>query len=174
MDYPSSYYHKPVISSYAFESLGRSAAQVVTVASATWPAANRALFLPFTITAPYLVQRVWWANGATVNGNVDCGIYSSDGTKLASVGSTAQVGTSVVQSVALAAPLLLLPGSYYMALVLSSATATVIRTSAAVAACQMMGMAQQATALPLPATATFATIASAALPLFGITSSTVI
>lgn len=174
MDFPGQGAHLPVISVLSAEALGsgyRLQGGVAPVSNG-WVSANRAIYVPFSLSAPYQVSRVWWANGATATGNVDCGIYTIGGTRLASTGSTAQAGTSVVQSVALSQ--LLLPGAYYMALVLSSTSGTILRAALAVVGCQSLGVAQQATALPLPATATFATVASAFMPLFGIASASVI
>lgn len=171
MDFPGASPSRPVISSVSPESLGmnfRLGGGAVTPASSTWPVANLAVFIPFALRTPYLVKRLWWANGATANGNVDCGIYSAGGTLLTSTGSTAQSGTAVVQSVALGTPLLLSPGAYYMALASSSTTATFIQaTNGSIQSEQMCGLAQQASALPLPATATFATIANVKFPFFG-------
>lgn len=139
-------------------------AGAVTPASAAWPAANRAIYVPVNIPFPYLVRKFYWCNGATVNGNVDCGIYSRGGTKLASTGSTVQAGTSVVQS---AAPstgsILLMPDSYYLALASSSGTATFLRITPSAAE---HGVAFQATAFALPATFTLGT-SGGILPIFG-------
>lgn len=176
MDFPGARFQSPVICSHSPESFGSSQRTITSVASgasSAWPAANRAIYVPFALAAPYGVQRVWWVNGTTANVNVDCGVYTVGGTRLGAIGSTAQSGTSVLQSAALA--LYLLPGSYYMALLLSATTGHTFRTSPAVANQQLLGMAQQAVgATALPATATFAAVASAYLPLFGITSRTVI
>ena len=177
-DFPVADFHKPVIASTSAEAIGCMFAIGVNGvgASAVWPAANRAIYVPFALSAPYLVNKVWWANGATVgNGTADCGVYSSDGTKLLSSGTTTTASASTIQSVTLGSTFLLTPDSYYMALVLSSASDTIWRNSnAAAAALQMVGMAQQASASPLPATFTLASVASAYMPLFGIASSTVI
>lgn len=169
-------FHKPVISSFSLECLGMNSRSIGSAvpATQTWPSANRALFVPLAIAAPYLCNTFWWTNGTTAAGNVDCGIYSGDGTLLAHTGSTAQSGTSVVQSVALGTPLLLLPDSYYLGLAMSSTSSTVFGNLPVAAAVQSWGMAQQASALPLPATITFASDASALLPVFGIASATVI
>lgn len=85
--------------------------------------------LPFTMPAPYLIRSFWWANGSTVNGNMDMGIYSWNafGTtcqKLVSVGSTAQTGTSTLQIATPSSPYLLDRGSYYLAITNSGATGT--------------------------------------------------
>lgn len=70
-----------------------------SAASAAWPSANLAILVPFRLPAPLLVQRLFLLNGATASGNVDIGIYDVAGTRLLSTGSTAQSGTSAVQSV---------------------------------------------------------------------------
>lgn len=137
--------------------------------SAAWPAANRALYIPFTVTSPYPVRRMWAGNGATASGNIDLGIYSSGGRRLASTGATAQAGTSTLQYVA--CDILLDPDMYYMALSLSSATGTIRRSAAlGVEVLRSIGMLQEASAHPLPASMTGATIATAYFPLFGLTS----
>lgn len=176
MDFPSVVGQKPTISVLSAEAVGALYRLLggATPASSAWPSANRAIFIPFSLAAPFQMKKVWWANGATANANIDCGVYSAGGTLLGSIGSTAQAGTSVVQSATLS--LSLTPGAYYMALVLSATTGTILRTSGLTAAAGLpaAGIAQQASALPLPATATFATAASSYVPLFGITSQSVI
>lgn len=176
MDFPSgSLRHKPTLSTLSAESLGPTflALGGATPASGAWPAANRAIFVPLTLSAPFRTAKAWWANGATATGNVDCGVYTPGGTLLGSTGSTAQAGTSVVQSATLA--LTLLPGNYYLALSLSS-TGTLLRTSGLSSAVgsPAAGLAQMASAFPLPASATLAAVSSSYVPLFGITSSAVI
>lgn len=176
MDFPSGSRHKPTISILSVESLGVAFRLLAnaTPSSGTWPVANKAIFVPFALAVPFRVQRAWWANGATASANVDCGVYTAGGALLGSVGSTVQAGTNVVQSAALS--LLLTPGSYYLALVLSATTGTILRTTALNVAVgePAVGMAQQTSAFPLPATVTLASASSASTPLFGITSSSVI
>lgn len=169
MDFPSARFHRPVISSVAADTVSPVA---LAPSSATWPTANRAVLVPLVINAPYQVSRLWWANGAAVAGNVDCGVYTMNGTLLASAGSTAQAGTNVVQSVAV--PLLLLPGSYYMALACSSTSATTFRSAVSVTFGAALGHASISAALPLPASATLTAMTSAYVPLFGIASASVI
>lgn len=178
MDYPYAAINLPTISTASPESVGYDLfpwQQVSSWPSTAWTLANRAIFVPFTLNAPFLVQKLWWANGASVAGNMDCGIYSNDGTKLVSTGSTAQSGTSVVQSVSLGTPLLLMPGvPMYFALAASSTSATVVQNASTTPFFKLMAVAQQASALPLPASATFATVAANSIPLCGITSRTLI
>jgi len=141
-----------------------------TSAAYVWPVANQACYVPVSIPFYFPVKHVWWANGSVVTANMDFGIYTLDGTRLYSTGSTAQSGASAVQRVAPATPFLLTPGSYYFALACSLATAanafgiSTVTTNEG----RLTGCLQQATALPLPAAATFAQWASTGLPFCGI------
>lgn len=142
-------------------------------ASATWPTANLAIFIPFTLSAPYTVTQMFLWNGATATGNFDLGIYDHVGTKLVSAGSTAQSGTSVIQVVNVT-DTQLGPGLFYMALAMDGTSGTVARTAPArTAFCKILGMAQMASAFPLPTTATYATVANSFIPFFGFTDRSV-
>lgn len=177
MDFPFARMHKPVLSSLSLEAIG-SSIRVAQPAAATWPVVKLAIFVPFKLDTPYILRKLWWMNGGSVSGNVDCGVYMADNTSgmlLASAGSTAQASTSVIQAVTLGTPVTLGPGRYYMALAIDNTTATVWRSTPGIPLAKAAGMAQQTLAnLPLPATATFATIANDCMPLFGIASALVI
>jgi hypothetical protein len=120
--------------------------------SVAWPVANTAIFVPFVIWSNYLVQTVWWGNGSTANGNVDCGVFSHDAQSLLfNAGTTAQSGTQAIQTVALSSSVLLAPGYYYMALVGSSLTGTFLcsnNQTYETYALQAWGCAQMASAGP--------------------------
>lgn len=137
-------------------------------ASATWPGANITLYMEFQIPWPYPIKRVFLANGATVSGNFDIGILTKNGDSIQTLGTTAQSGTNVVQYANFS--LLLDPGSYFLALGMSSATATVFGSSTVTSALgQAMGVKQQAT-YPVPTSAaTFASYASSNYPVCGFT-----
>jgi hypothetical protein len=167
---PTIVYHGPTITPVSKEAMGNGTINGAN--SAAWPAANRAIFFPFWIAHPYPVARLFWCNGATVSGNVDCGIYSADGTKILSTGSTAQATINVVQSVA--ASLLLTPGSYHAALAVDNATATMFANTPGSGLSSMLGMAQQASAFALPATFAQARTATSYCPIFGLTTQAVI
>lgn len=176
MDFPGATMLKPVIGTGSVQSLGPQMAarlgSATTPASAAWPTNNLAIFVPLVLPVPYFVRKVWWANGSAASGNVDCGVYTEGGALLLSCGSTAQGTINVVQSVTLGTPVLLEPGSYYMALVLSSTSGRTIRWQPSTASQgQLLGLAQQATALPLPASFTLASYAQTYIPLFGIARS---
>jgi hypothetical protein len=168
--------HLPVISTVSSEgSAGAIRAYAnATPATGPWPAADLAIYVPIVIKYPFVVRRVFWVNGTTATGNVDCGIYTAAGVKITSTGTTAQAGTSATQSVALAAEYRLSIGTYYLGLALSSATGTTFRAAPGIPVIALMGCAQEAGATTLPATMTPATIANDYLPVFGITSRTLI
>lgn len=134
-----------------------------TFQSAAFPAANAAIYVPFRINKPIVVASIEVLNGATVSGNVDVGIYNESGTRLVSSGSTAQSGTSVIQVFNIT-DTLLGPGLFYMALACSNTTSTFMRNAAPVYVSRPIGMAQQATAFPLPDPATMALMTVTFLP----------
>lgn len=139
-------------------------------ASAAWPTANLAMFTPFRLREAYTVTALRWANGSTVAGtnHIDAGIYNAAGARLASIGSTVQTGTSVVQSANLGTPLVLPPGMYYLAIALDNNADHLFRSAPGTLFLQtMLGCAQMASAFPLPSTATLATVANAYIPIMG-------
>lgn len=175
-DFPSARYLPPVISSisrYAI-GIGLQLTGSAAPASGAWPSNNVGLFVQFTLPAPYPVRKVWWANGAAVAGNVDCSVETPGGAVLLSAGSTAQSGTSVVQSVTLGSIVLLQPGTYYMRLACSTTSAAFIRASPTTARLQMLGMGQQTSSVPVNSPATLATLGQSYCPVFGIARVSVI
>jgi hypothetical protein len=160
--------------SHSFEHVGltmRQADAVTAPASTTW-VANLAIYYPFVLPYPYMVQRFFWINGATLTGppNLDIGIFAPDGRKLVSSGNTAQSGTSSVQFANASTPTRLSAGAYWMGVSSSGSTALLFCWGAAsVGAMRGCGYMQQATANPLPATATFATLTNALAPYVGFT-----
>src|SRR5437764_8221388 len=86
-----------------------------TPVSSLYPVSNMAFFMPVRVTRPYLFTTIFWFNGSVVSGNIDAGLYDIAGTKIVSTGSTAQSGTSVIQSVSIASTEIG-PGLFYFAL----------------------------------------------------------
>lgn len=147
--------------------LGRTAG-----ASTAWPAANRALYIPFYVTNICTVTQFWWFNGATVNAGVndmDVGIYDEFGNRLVSQGGTiSQTGTSVVQ-VSDITDTTIKPGAYFMAMCVSQTTSTFNRIASLAGMLEGCGMQQQAVgAVALPNPATFANPAATYCPRMGI------
>lgn len=148
-----------------------------TPASATWPTASRAFLIPFSIGRPIIILNGWVMNGVTVSAsyNIDIGIYDASGTLLGSTGGFAQGTASAMQVQAMTTNILLDAGQFYMALVVDNASATVYRsTSILVGTLQGCGMCQASTAYPLPATITFASLVPSYLPLFGISTRSIV
>lgn len=105
---------------------------------------------------------------ATQVGNIDVGIYQSDGTtltKIASSGSTAVGSASAKQVVALTASVSLVPGVDYYFAVVADNTSSIGRTAAlistAIGAVDNMALTK-ALAFPLPATSTLASLSGIA------------
>ena len=163
----------PTIHTWSYECLGvpltGMALLLSAQASAVYPTANLAIYLPFGLATIIKVTKLWWYNGATLSGNVDVGIYDSAGRRLISTGSTAQAGTaSRIQAVDVT-DTLIGPGDFYLAIAASATTVTLFRIALGNALFgKAFGILQQATAFPLPATATFATTAQTFVPEFGL------
>ncbi len=125
--------------------------------SAAWPIANTARFFPVIVTEPFLATQMFVFNGTAVSGNVDVGIYTSEGKLIVSMGTTAQSGTSAIQTFNIT-DTLLNPDLYYIALALSNTTGTFLQhTFGDSQQTREIGVLQMASAFPLPASATFAT-----------------
>lgn len=157
----------------ALESIGSTTGSTSAPASAVWPNASRAIFVPFRLFTPIVAVKMFVVNGTVVSGNIDMGIYDEFGTRLVSKGSTAHAGTSVMQILDIA-DTVLGAGLFFMALVIDNTTATVYRKSVAAQLMRACRCYQMASAFALPATATFAAVSSAYLPIFGLTTDTVI
>lgn len=149
---------------YSAGALGSEARSGATNSSGVWPAANRAIYIPFRVETTVTAYQIAWENGAAVSGNLDVGIYDEIGNRLVSKGSTAQAGTTTIQAADIT-DTVLGPGLYYMAMCVDNTTAAVIRGAPQAAWLQMAGVQQQAVgAVTLPNPATFANPASAYLP----------
>lgn len=133
----------------------------------TWTA-NVAVYIPLELPFPYYVQRAFWWNGSTVSGSADVGIYTVGGAQLWHAGSTTATGATLPQFVTV--QMLLNPGRYFLAFAQSGTTSVAEGVAMTAPNGRLMGLYQQSTALPLPATATFAAYAAVGLPLIGITS----
>jgi len=139
----------------------------------TWPTANKAFFVPFRITKSLVIINMFWYNASVVNGYVDVGVYSLDGTRLVSSGSTAQVGAASLQSVAVV-PTNIGPGVFYAAMVCDDVIGRYLRIGGSVATNRMLGIVQQTSAFPLPAVAVFAQFSAGVIPYVCMTTRSVI
>lgn len=160
-----------VVSPFHIDSLGGGEGSLGAPASATWPAAGRAIYIPFRIRRrPLTVNVLSVLNGATVgNGTVQLGIYDESPHIIVSIPAATTVGANVQQPFDI--PDTTLPiGLYYFGIVLSTNTDTVFRSGVSTQALRSLGCAQQASAAPLPASPTFALVNSSYLPVVGLAS----
>lgn len=161
----------PTICTWSPEAIGLTAGLTpVGFISGTYPTANLALYIPFRLQEPISITKLFSVNGAVVSGNIDVGIYSVDGTRLVSSGSTAQAGTDVCQAFDIA-DTLLVPGDFYLAVAMNNATGTLFRGAPAAPGAQLLrlaGVFRQTSAFPLPATASFATPTVSYTPAIGL------
>lgn len=154
-----------VIAPNSPESLGVACLHDSNPAVAVFPSANRAIFIPFNVYHhPITIKQICVFNGATVSGNIDVGVYDLGGAKIVSIGSTAQAGASAYQAFNIT-DTVLYKGQYYLACAMDNTTGTLYRWGHNVAELRSFGLQQMASAFPLPATATFAVVASAYMPL---------
>ena len=167
------------ITPWSLESIGSALTMqggtvLTSAATAAYPAANDAIFVPFWLSQPILVKKLFLNTGATSSGNVDVGIYDEKLTKLVSAGSTLMGSANVLQEFDIA-DTLIGPGLFYLAIAVDNTTGTLIKGQAAdVGRLRALGVAKMATAFPLPATATLAAVTADYIPLFGLTTKTVI
>lgn len=132
-------------------------------AAAAWPNANDAFYVPFRVPVPVKAVSLITGSGTTGTGNLDGGIYDAAGNLLTSSGSTAR--TVSVENILNFTDVVLQPGLYYMALSHDS-TQNIIRfpMGTNIQFVRAMGVMKQASAFPLPSTATFATATAAYVP----------
>ena len=137
---------------------------LVTAAAGTWPAANRALYIPVEVETPCIAVKMMF-QVTTQSGNFDIGIYAENGSRLVSTGSTAVPAAGM--SVSDITDTTLTPGTYFLALNIDNTTAAVQRLNNPLAGTiQGCGVQQQAVgAVTLPNPATFANPASAYWPM---------
>jgi hypothetical protein len=137
--------------------------------SGTWPVANLALFIPFSLSEEVVVTRIYHQNGAAVNGNLDIGIYSRNYVRQVSAGPTAQAGAFALQFVDVA-DTTLGPGLYYIAVVIDNVVGTTSGWSVwANIVPAVAGMFQMANAYPLPNPAVPTQITGTLIPTCGMT-----
>ena len=148
--------------------LFRVANYATSAGTGAWTA-NRAVYLPVVVHQPLTLYSIC-VLVATQNGNVDAGVYNWRGTRIVSNGGVA-CGAAGTQTIDVA-DTALARGWYFLAFASDSATAVFYNSAASavnINACQVQ---QQASAYPLPATATFVAYATAILPkISGVTRS---
>lgn len=147
--------HIQMFSRFAGGNLNRAVPALGGPNAQNWTA-NTIIYVPFALPFPYPLNRVFWMNGSTITTtNVDCGVYTEKGTKLAACGSTAMTLASSLQNAAVTVPTLLNAGSYYWAWMCDQASLRAASVLVPTADGQLMGLLVEARgALGLPATMT--------------------
>lgn len=123
--------------------------------SATWYSANGAIYCPVIVRSGVVVKKLWVATGTTGTGNVDVGLFNATGVKLTSSGAIAH-GTTNTELVSDVTDVTIAPGIYYLGVSASNSTDTFFGVSVAAPFPTALGYLTEASAHPLPATATFA------------------
>lgn len=126
----------------------------MSTSTSSWPTANAAILVPFTLQQAQTIDRVHFRTGATQSGNFDVGVLDSTGTRKVSKGSTAQstLTASAVNEVTFASTPLT-PGQYYLALACDNTTGN-FRFSSESPDISAKYQLQVATSFPLPASLT--------------------
>jgi hypothetical protein len=175
MDFPYVKAHRSSIGVHSRESIGiQLKVHGGASLNSTAFVANVCYYVPFTLVANFNWKTVYWINGATITANVDAGVYTLGGAKVATTGSTAQAGANALQQVNLGTPILLSPGQYYLAVAGSAATGALLMGATSARLNRAFGMLQQTATFPLPASATFATQTQTTLPWVGISEKTLV
>ena len=126
----------------------------LTLNAAAWPTANLAMFLPFILAEAVTIKRIFVVVSGT-GGNIDVGIYDSDGKRLVSLGSTAMGAPGAAMSCDIA-DTLLPAGRYYLAVAIDNIIAVLYGASGIAGMNTVCGIREMLAAFPLPALATFA------------------
>lgn len=148
-----------------------------TPSSATYESANRAVYYPIQIYAPCVAKRMWVVNGSTVNASYtwDLGIYRDNGykpgAKLVSTGATAQGTATEVQFIDIT-DTGLTPGLWWFAIVGSSDVMTGWTSTGSIVFDASYRF-EEASASPLPSTATPVESSSTNIWLFGFSTTTI-
>lgn len=147
------------IAPQAVNSIGpQLSAEAVASPTASTPlgSANTAHLIPFWVsqTTSFTIVRI--ANGTTLNGHFDLGVYDKDLNRLVSTGSTLQAGASTNQTVTVS--LTIPAGNYYMAISVDSSSATYFRqTFVGTAIAEHVGILGFSSQFPLPSSLASAT-----------------
>lgn len=150
-----------------FHGLGGS-----TYLDSVYPAASLTIYVPVRLGRPLTVTQAFVLNGATVAGTITIGVYLPNGTKVVATAATTMAGASATQTIDFT-DTDIGPGLYYLAFSCSSATASFMaHTPSQLNDLKLIGLAETATAFPDPAT--FASISNSYVPLFGLTTRSVV
>lgn len=141
-----------------------NSAAAVLWAVGAWGGSDLAMYVPQVFPARCTPYELRFHAGNT-SGNYDLGVYDSQFRLIASKGSTAM--SAAIQTLTLSNFTVEAGSLYYAALAMSDAAGTILRVNYTPSyPAQAAGIATEAAALPLPATATPVAAARALVPVF--------
>lgn len=140
---------------------------VTAPSNAAWTAANRAIYVPVRVPYRVTIAQIIMGAGATASGNFDVGIYTRDGSRLVSSGSTAK--GSLTEQVIDITDTDIGPGLYYLAMAADgtdaySQYAFLGASPIPLQKARLVGALMEESAFPLPATATMVALTAVTLP----------
>lgn len=175
MDFPQSVLvPPPILSTFSRECVGQALiGGAFTVLDATtsraWTANNKAYYYPFTLYAHCTAYQLLFMVGSTSSGNIDVGIYDNEANLIVGAGSTAMsASTSTVQQINIT-DTALKPGRYFLGVACSTTAGTCFNGGSSSNDEQILPLLpvyEQASALPLPSTATPVLCTDAAPPIW--------
>lgn len=141
---------------------------VTAPASAAWPSANLAIFVPFRLASSVIVYKMATGAGSTAAGNFDVGIYDSAGNRLVSSGTTAK-GNSA-EHILNVTDTVIGPGLYYLAMAADGTNNYIMITPSGTSPVplqktRLYGVVAAASSFVLPTTVTFAASTFAPIPM---------
>lgn len=128
--------------------------------AATWPLANLAIYTAIVVERGCTITQMA-VNLSAASGAVNLGIYDDHGNRVVNGAATVGIGVSVANIT----DTYLYPGAYFLACSCDNTTASFVRAAPVAAILRTLGVHQQTSGHTLPATATFATMAQAYVPL---------
>lgn len=143
-----------------------------TPASAAYPLANLALYVPFSVSEAVTAYEGWVTTGLTAGGNFDIGIYSAAGSRLTSAGATARTASAINNTTTMTDQVLSPGVWYYMAFAASGVDNYIAGTSAA-GLWEAQGVLESTTSYVLPSGPTLSRTTRAYMPDFGLNLYTV-
>jgi len=141
--------------------------QFASSASAAYPLANLALYVPFSVSEAVTAYEGWVVTGGTAGGNFDIGIYSAAGARLTSSGSTVR-GTATITNTTAMANLVLVPNTRYYLAFAADSTNTYFASANAAGLHEAMGVLESTTSFVLPTSPTLTRTTRAYVPYFGL------
>lgn len=161
----------PLMLSIGKESLGVTIGSTANIllASAAWATANQARYVPFWVPEPLTIVKLLAYNGATAGGNTDIGLYDAAGNEVVGTAAALQAGTTAWQEFDITdTPIR--PGLYFIGLLNTTTTGTYYAWATKELGRAAGVYSQAVGAGNLPATATFAALDAAVVPLVGMST----